>query len=744
MKFKKLVLAASSLLAVTTLAGCSGGADAIVDADYQLAAAGELKSGYTSLANTHANGAVDAEGYYAAGGKKFKVKDTFKTTYATEPTGDLFNYLCNQWTYNSRHYTNFVDGLVENDKYGNIVGAIALGYKVENNSDGTQTWKFQLRENAEWVNNKTGKKVANVTANDFVAAAKYVLNPANGSSTANLYTAFVKGAEEYYEALAADQTADFSTVGVKATGDYDLEYTITEPAPYFITLLTYSPYLPVYEEYLNEQGTEFGKTVNNILVNGAFRATTHNPENLFVYTKNYHYFDREHVYVNHIERKFVSGTMPLSTSREWYESGLIDSFSVSSKDKDGFKKYVTGEDGTGTIKNPIDPNCNGIQSYYGATFFGYFNFNRKFYAYDTQAHQQTDAEKVDTARAIWNKNFRLGFLYGLDACKGNEYRDPAEPFNWVVRNYVNKELVSYNGKDFSEYVTDVYNREQGTNIRSLIGIDNGSDPIFDTEKASAYFAAAYEELKDSVANFPVYIDVPGDMDPEVQAYNEAMLAAVENASKVIGSDKKPMVKINWNIASSDDEDTEWFSRKFNFDLNMNTGWGPDYGDPKTYAATLIPFGDEAKYLGFPISASALNKIETDEDLGKGLASIFEGATAKAKMEAAMDEFYGTESNGYFKLYKEADAVSDPANLEQRYIKFAEAEYDSIYESAMIIPWYTANGYSASVSKTVPWQAGRASYGLTEDKLKNVVVTDSAMSKDDRAAVTAEYEAGKAA
>ena len=740
MKFKKLILATTSVLAVAALTGCNGNdPDALVDVNYQLAAEGSLKSGYTSLANANANAPIQ-DGKYTAGGKEFKVKDSFKTTYATEPVEPFFNYLTNQWTYNSRHYTNFIDGLVENDKYGNIVGAVALGYKTSTNSDGKQVWTFQLRENAEWVDNKTGKKVANVTANDFVAAAKYVLNPGNGSATANLYW-FVDGAKAYYDALGNEEAADFNNVGVKALNDYELQYTLAEPAPYFITLLTYSPYLPVYQGFLDEEGTEFGKTVNDILINGSFRATTHEPENQFTYTKNFHYYDRDHVYVNHVYRKFVSGTMPLSTTREWYEAGLIDSFSVSAKDEVGYKNYVTGEDGTeGSIKNPKDPNCNGIQSYYGATFFGYFNYNRTFYAYNSPAHEQTDAEKINTAKAIWDPNFRLGFLYGLDACKGNEYRDPAEPFNWVVRNYVNKELVSYNGKDFSEYVTDIYNREQGTSITSLIGIDNGSDPIYNADTAKAYFQAAYDA---NPSIYPVYIDVPGDMDPEVQAYNEAMLAAVENASKLDGTN--PIVKINWNIASSDEEDTQWFSRKMNFDLNMNTGWGPDYGDPKTYAATLIPFGDEAKYFGFPTSEKALNDI-TSEQLSKFLQAEATdlGISAKQMMQSAMDYFYGTESLGYYKLYLDADAIYNPAELENRYKAFAEAEYDSIYVSAMILPWYTANGYSASVSKTIPWQAGRSSYGLTEDKLKNVVVTDTAISKTDRAAITAEYNQGKGA
>lgn len=737
MKIKKLVLAASSILAIGALTGCSGGSD-LVDEDYELGNPGTLAAGFTSLANTNANGAIDADGYYTAGGLKFKVKDELNTTYVTEPTKDLFNYLTNQWTYNSYHYCNMVDGLVENDKYGNIVGAIALGYKITDNADGTQTWTFQLRENAEWVNNKTGKKVANVTAQDFVTSAKYVLNPANGSATTNLYFGFINGSKEYYDSLADSEAEDlpFSSVGVKAVSDYVLEYTLYEPTPYFYTALTYSPYLPVYEEFLNEEGTEFGKTVDDILVNGAFRVTTHNPNNLIRYAKNYHYYDRDHVYVKHVNRKYLDSALPKSTAREWYEAGLIDSFNVNSKDETGFNVYVKGPDGTGTIKNPYDTNTNGIQSYYTATFFGYFNYNRTTYEYTDPNTTRTDAQRKSTINAVYNRNFRLGFLYGMDAASGLEWREPANPENWVVRNFVNKELVSAGGKDFTDYVNDVYNEKKGLvgeDKVSLIGIDNGSDPIFSTDVAHEYFVAAKAEL-DSVSGieYPIVVDIIGDRDPEIQVYNEAMMRPIEESSK-IGATQ--LVDINWVIPTSDDQETNWFSVSMNFDFSLSTGWGPDYADPNTYAVTLIRFGDEMEYFCLPTTQKELDEIK-DEDLNQFFP--FEGATAKEKMENALDELLGE----YEALYEAANAVKDATQIVERYEKFALAEYNAIYESALIAPWFTANGYTASVAKTIPWQAGRASYGLTSDKYKNVIAVVDPISKTQRKAVTDEYESGK--
>ena len=733
MKFSKFALAACGCLLVSTLASCTNGSNGD-DENYKLGKPGTLAAGFTSLENKNANGKIDANGNYKAGGIEFKTKDTFKTTYATEPTKDLFNYLTNTWTYNSYHYCNMVDGLVENDKYGNIVGALALGYKTTENADGTQTWSFQLRENGEWVNNETGKKVADVTADDFVASAKYVLNPANGAGAANLYTDYVKGAAQYYDDMAAEKNPSFDSVGVKAASKYVVEYTLSAPTPYFITVLTYSPFLPVYGQFLDEEGTEFGKTVNDILVNGAFRITKHEVESQINYSKNYHYFDRDHVYLKSVERKFVPGTSTPDTVRKWYEAGIVDSFSVSAKDSEGYTKYVLGSDGKGSLKNPVDPACNGIQSYYTATFIGYYNFNRINYEFGDDAHVTTEAERKNTEIALFNKNFRQAFLYGLKADEFMKQLDPTEPYNYIMRGYTNKELVSAGGKDFTDFVNDVYNEKQGTTGVSLIGIDNGSDPVYSASKANAAFAAAKAELDAAGVTYPIYIDMIADMEVEAHAFEEAMVAPLEEASVVNGT---KMIKINWNTPRSDDENTRWGSIINNFDFSLWSGWGPDYADPKTFAATWKIYGDMVEYVGFPTSEAGLNALTAD-DIGANIPAEYKKSSPQESMKAMMNAVLGD----YNALYEAANAIVDGSKLVERYEAFAEAEYNLIFESAIILPWYTRNGYTASVSKTVPWQAGRASYGLTSDKFKNVIAVEAPITKDQRKAVTDEYNAGK--
>lgn len=673
-----------------------------------------LAEGFTSLENQNRNGEIDEEGYYTVGDVRIKTTDVYRTFYPTEVQDSKFNYLINTWTYNSRHYTNMVDGLLENDKYGNLVGALAVGYKIEENSDGTETWTFQLKEGAYWVDNASGDVYDEVVADDFVAGIEYVLDPINGSGTAGIVMGLIDNAKEYYEAYADENVddLDFETVGVKALSKYQVAYTLVEPTPYFLSSLTYSPFLPVNRQFVQEQGTDFGATANNILVNGAFRITEHVSGNKMTYTKNERYYDKAHVYVNKVEYRFAPGTATNADIRSWYEAGEIDGFTVNANDKEGYAKYVLGEDETGTIQNPASSEANGVLQIGDATYIGYFNFVRETYEYTNTDYAKNAAQKAATSKALLNVDFRKGFLYGLNVIEQLKWWNEGEPWQWLMRGYTNKELVVHEGKDYTEYLNDVFNEKQGTTGVDLAGINQKGDPIYSVDKATEYFKTAKAALIDgglTEADFPIQIDVIGDMNPEIRAFEEEMYKSL-NAIK--DENGKAIIKININVPATDEQNTDWGSVTNNYDFSLWSGWGPDYADPKTFLNTMAIGGDMVEQLGFT------QKDQANIDLEK----------------AVLGE--------YDKLYREAAAITDVDKLDERYQKMAEAEYALIYEYAIIIPWLTQSGYAPVVSKVIPYHVGKATYGLTSDKLKNVIVSETAITKDIRAAVKADYEANK--
>lgn len=729
-------LFALSLASMLTLAGCGEAANSQQPAsepsgsepasapgadEFELNKATTLKEGFTSLANKNSN-APAQNGHYSYAGQDFELANEFKTTYTTEV--DNLNYLTNNWTYNSEHYTNMVDGLIENDKYGNPVGALAVGYKSKLNDDGTQSWTFQLREGVAWVDNATGKIVSEVVAQNFVDSIKYVLDPVNGSKTAGIITSQIKGAKAYYDAMAAalengGAEPDFASVGVKAISKYEVEYTTVQPMPYFLTCLTYSPYLPVDGKYLEESGTDFGASENNLLVNGSYRITNHVFQSVFVYTKNEKYWDAGHVYVDRVTKRFYdSKVATFGTSRLWFENGYIDSFGVNRQDEEGWNKYVVGLDdegepltgeAAGTIKNPHSDICNSQVNVGDATYIGYFNFVRdpeKGYEYNDSTVRSA-AQKAATAKALQNVNFRKGFLYGLDVMAYLDmYGDNG--INYLMRGYTNRELVSFNGKDYADYVEDEFNKKQGTTGVKLAGINNGSDPVYNAERSTGFFNDAKTELLAgglTEADLPIEIDVVLSMTADVQPYQIAMYDHLQ-------ANSNGLIHINKLIPANSEQNKKWMNQTNNYDFSLLSGWGPDYADPQTFCATFKIGGDMVEQLGFTGAETA----ELEQQI----------------------------LGGYDALYQAAAAIVDGERLEERYKKFAEAEYALIYEYAIIVPWEAGNAYSAVVSKTVAHQSGTATYGLTADKLKDVVVSKDIITKEQRNAINAAWEAGKTA
>ena len=719
MKLKRIAFIGATAIAVAGLAGCGGkkSSGKWVDtpanfmpgvAEFEQNQPVELKEGFTSLLNARAHKKETDDGYYEYGNQKFKVVNTYKSYYATDYQKEKLNYLINQWSYNNEKYCNMIDGLVENDEYGNIVGCLAVGYKVVTNDDDTQTYTFQLRKGVPWITNSSNEIYAEVKAQDFVDALKYVLNPKSGSQTAGIVMSQIKGAKAYYDAEKAEEgSGDFSVVGIRAVDDYTIEYTTASVMPYFLSCLTYSPYLPVNGDFLKAEGTDFGVSQDELLVNGAYRMTTHVRNNAIVFTRNANYWDIDHVYAKQVKLKYYDGAVSTkATTRQWFEAGDIDSFSVVQADTEGWNKYVKGADGTGTVNNPASSICNGVASWGDRTFCGYFNFNRT--AFESNA-TKTDAQKAAASKAVKNANFRLGFLYGFNALEYLKQWNADEPFQRLNRAWTNYDLCSAGGKDYCDYVSDVYNRENnltGDAQVNLAGVLQGNDPVYSVEKARAKFSAAKEELLAAgltAADFPIVIDAVGSSQPDEQAYEKAALDLLMKDDAI-----KAIMTLNYIDPKNDDDQTKWTTTTSDYDFNFLTGWGPDYADPQTYCGCWCYDGDMLNNTG----------IENSPELQQEILAPYQ-----AKYEAAV-------------------AITDPTKTVERYQAFAEAEYTLIYELGIIIPYFSNTGTTASVARTVAHQKGTASYGLTADKYKGIVVTDTPITKEVRAAIDATWNAGK--
>ena len=255
----------------------------------------------------------------------------YRTLYASEVT--TLNYLITGQTNELNIAANVVDCLVEYDSYGNVEPALATSW--EQNEDAT-VWTFHIREGVNWVD-KDGKVVAPVTANDWVSSAHYACDANNGSDTFYTMSGVIAGADAYYDwtayqmALpdATDGTdedgnavkfitnedgeqeileevpeASIDDIGVKALDEYTLEFTLESSRPYFLSMVSFGPYMPVYGPFLDECGSKFGTDNSTLLYCGAFILSTYQPQQQRVLTKNATYWDKDNVFLDAIQMTY--------------------------------------------------------------------------------------------------------------------------------------------------------------------------------------------------------------------------------------------------------------------------------------------------------------------------------------------------------------------------------------------------------------------------------------------------------
>jgi oligopeptide transport system substrate-binding protein len=60
------------------------------------------------------------------------------------------------------------------------------------------------------------------------------------------------------------KSKDFSTVGVKALDERTVQYTLSEPEPFWNSKLTMSIMLPVNADFLESKGKDFGKVIASV------------------------------------------------------------------------------------------------------------------------------------------------------------------------------------------------------------------------------------------------------------------------------------------------------------------------------------------------------------------------------------------------------------------------------------------------------------------------------------------------
>lgn len=574
-------------------------------------------------------------------GSSAKGEKTFSYVYETDP--DSLNYLTTGKAAVANITSNVVDGLLENDRYGNFVPSMAEDWSVS--QDGL-TYTYTIRKDAKWYTSE-GEEYAPVKAQDFVTGLKYAAD--NKSEALYLVQESIKGLDAYVKG----EVKDFSEVGIKAIDDQTVQYTLNKPESFWNSKTTMGILAPVNEEFLTSKGSDFAKATDpsSILYNGPFLLKSLVAKSSVEFEKNPNYWDKDNVHIDKVKLSFWDGQDTGKLADTFKDGGfsMARLFPTSAGYPELEKEFKDN-----IVYTPQD----------SATFLVGTNIDRQSYKYTSKT---TDEQKTSTKKALLNKDFRQAIAFGFDRKAYASQVNGESGASKLLRNlFVPPTFVQADGKNFGDLVKEklvTYGDEWKD-----VNLDDAQDGLYNPEKAKAEFAKAKTALQADGVKFPIHLDMPVDQTnttkvQRVQSLKQSLEATLGTDNVVIDIQqlqKDEVLNVTYFAETAAGED---------WDLSDNVGWSPDYIDPSTYLDIIKPsVGENTKtYLGFD-----------------------SGTNNAAAKQVGLED--------YEKMVVEAD--NEDTDVSKRYDKYAAAQA-WLTDSALIIPTTSQTG-RPMLSKMVPY------------------------------------------
>lgn len=699
---KTLAMLLAVMMIVACFAGCQGTTPANTDQPSET----ETQQPTESTQPTEAPVEPEPESNIGPDGREFADEQVYRSLYSSEVT--TMNYLVSGTTYELVVGANTIDSLVENDTYGNILPCGAESWEV---SEDGLTWTFHLRAGQYWYD-ADGNQKDPVTANDYVAAARYVCDSAMDCANSYLMDGWIVNAEEllnYTAALLASpveqgtevgeeqdlvvdangiiyegsdwnkETEKYDTwtevpavtpedLGVEAVDDLTLVYHMVKARPYFLTALQFGTYWPAPASLLAELGENYGLDNYSMWFNGAYLLSEFKPNEKRVYTKNENNWDAEHIYIERIEQ--TCNTEATTLAPELFLRGEIDYADIGS---DIVADWLSDPEKSQMISSS---RVIGDYSY----FFG-FNFEPKFDA---------EYEPENWAIAVNNENFRKAVFHGINRDEYLAAKYPGDDPSIHKINTVTPKGFSVNeGKDYVFY-------------GGLSKYTEGES--FDPELAVQFRDAAKAELEAAGCKFP--IKVPVNYNTSSTTWANCTVVLEQQLEELLGADFIDIIVVPYS-GSSFLKETR---RNGNYAL-QELNWGADFMDPETWAD---PFDHENSYNFFcneTLEQDGINQYTKTEETA-----------------ALIDQ--------YFELV--AAAREETGDMNARYEAFAAAE--SFYiDHAIVVPGFISGG-SYQATKLNAFEGQYAMMGQSSSRYKGQHVYKTAMSQDMFDAQYAEWTA----
>ncbi len=281
--------------------------------------------------------------------------DEFNINLASEP--DHLDPALNSSVDGAALASNSFVGLYTSAADGSIVPALADG-DPEVSEDGL-TYTVHMKKDQKWSD---GSKL---DANDIVWSWNRAADPNTASDYGYLFSVF----EGYGDGSAPE-------LAVSAPDADTVQFTLTAPCPYIMSLLAFPVFMPVPQaqvEAANTDGTNPGAWAMEagFVSNGAYTLQTWNHNENMVYVKNPNFYDAENVTVDKLNFMLSAEDTSIYSA---FKSGDIDYADTVPTDEIGNLK--------GTPEFHVIPNMG--------TYYVGFNVNSKMF----------DGKTVEEANAM--------------------------------------------------------------------------------------------------------------------------------------------------------------------------------------------------------------------------------------------------------------------------------------------------------------------------------------------------------
>ena len=712
------------LLAVAMIVACFAGCQSNAPVDTNQPADSQQPTDSNQPTDTTAPEPVQPESNVGPDGREFADEQVYRTLYSSEVT--TMNYLVSGTTYELVVGANTIDSLVENDPYGNIVPCAAESWESEDetvtlivpavkklNDNGElelvsertteeangQKWTFHLRAGQYWYD-ADGNQKDPVTANDYVAAARYVCDSAMDCSNSYLMDGWIVNATErlgYTAALLAEPVeqgkeegkdqdividADgviwegkdwdedkgvYTTwveipltnpedLGVEAADDNTLVYHLVKPRPYFPTALQFGTYWPAPAALLAELGENYALDNYSMWFNGAYILSTFKPQEKRIYTKNVNNWDAEHIYIESIEQTYNAEASTIAP--ELFLRGEVDYADIGS---DIVADWLSDPEKSQMISSS---RVTGDYSY----FFG-FNFEPTFDA---------EYEPENWVIAVNNENFRKAVFHGIDRDGYLAAKYPGDdPEIHKINTVTPKGFSVNNGKDYVMYG----GLAKYTETES-----------FNEQLALEYRDKAKTELEAAGCKFP--IKVPINYNSSSGTWGNATVVLEQQLENLLGADFIDIIVVSYS-GNSFLKETR---RNGNYAL-QELNWGADFMDPETWAD---PFERENSYNFFCHDTDTYNVYRD---------------TKTEETNALIDQYYALVD----------EARTKTGDMDERFEALAAAE--SFYiDHAIVVPGFISGG-SYCATKLNGFEGQYAMMGQSSSRYKGQHLYKTAMSQD---------------